>query len=78
MNNIYKNLCSRCGKERIFVKTWEEKIGYSVITTTETACPDEECQKQVEKTNKNQKAKYDASKLRRKISLSRPRHHAKS
>ncbi|MBI5127309.1 hypothetical protein HZA76_02530 [Candidatus Roizmanbacteria bacterium] len=71
----YSNPCSRCGKERVFVKTWKEKIGYSTITTTETACPDPECQKIVEKANKTQKAKYDASQLRRQQSFT---HHKKS
>lgn len=69
MNNIYSNPCIRCGKERIIVKIWKEKIGYSVVTTTETACPDKECQKMVDKTNKKQKDRYEASKLRRKLSL---------
>jgi len=67
----YSNPCPRCGKERIFVKTWKEKIGYSTITTTETACPDKECQKIVVKGNKNQKDKYEAAQLRRKQGFNR-------
>lgn len=55
MNSVYSNPCTRCGKERIVVKTWREKIGYSVVTTTETACPDKECQKIVYKSNQDQK-----------------------
>jgi len=66
MNTVGNNPCTRCGKQRIFVRTWKQKIGYSVITTTETACPDKECQKMVDKGNKNQKDKYDAAQLKRK------------
>ena len=46
------NPCIRCGKERIFVRSWKEKIGNSVVTTIENACPDPECQKIVEADNK--------------------------
>ena len=44
-----KNLCIRCGKERVVKKTWTEKVGTSLITYTETVCPDPKCQKIVEK-----------------------------
>lgn len=63
------NPCYRCGKERIFVRSWQEKIGYSVVTTTESACPDPECQKKVEDENKKRVDKLKASQLRRKASL---------
>jgi len=66
MSGKYHNACSRCGKERVIIKTWKEKIGYSVVTTIETACPDTECQKMVEQANKKQIEKHEASKLRRK------------
>ncbi len=64
MNTIYKNPCVRCGKERIVLKTWEEKIGESIIINTKTICPDPECQRLVNKDNKKQKDKYTALKLR--------------
>ncbi|OGK10454.1 hypothetical protein A2767_01195 [Candidatus Roizmanbacteria bacterium RIFCSPHIGHO2_01_FULL_35_10] len=64
MSKDYSNLCVRCGKQRIIVKTWKEKLGYSTITATMTACPDKECQKIVDANNKKQKAKQDALKLR--------------
>ncbi len=41
--------CIRCGKPRIVTKTWTETINNSVVTFTETSCPDTECQKMVEK-----------------------------
>lgn len=52
------NPCVRCGKQRIVVKKWKEKIGYSVVYNTEMACPDKECQKKVESENKKQRDKY--------------------
>jgi hypothetical protein len=63
-NQTYKNLCSRCGTERIVVKVWEEKLGNSIIVNTETACPDKACQKEVEKENKKQRDKNTAMRLR--------------
>jgi len=64
MKKTYSNPCIRCGKERIVVKTWKEKIGNSVVINTETACPDPECQKKVNSENKKQQDKYAAMKLR--------------
>lgn len=62
------NVCIRCGKERIVVKTWKEKIGNSVLTYTETACPDKECQKLVEKMNQEKKDKREQMENNRKKS----------
>jgi len=45
-------------------KVWEEKIDDSVIINTEMVCPDPECQKKVDITNKNRLDKYAAIKLR--------------
>ncbi|OGK42606.1 hypothetical protein A2954_06280 [Candidatus Roizmanbacteria bacterium RIFCSPLOWO2_01_FULL_37_12] len=64
MNTTYTNICIRCGKPRIVVKSWEEKLGFSTITATNTACPDSECQKIVDKNNAKQKARQDALKNR--------------
>lgn len=69
MNNIHGNLCVRCGKQRIVVKTWKEKLGTSTIIATMTACPDKECQKIVDENNRKQKAKQDALKNRNKARL---------
>lgn len=63
------NPCTRCGKERIFVRTWKEKIYGSTITTTENACPDPECQKIVEKENKERVEKKRSNELKRKMNL---------
>ncbi|MBI2598672.1 hypothetical protein HYW40_00410 [Candidatus Curtissbacteria bacterium] len=41
--------CIRCGKTRIVKRVWKEKLEYgSIITHTETVCPDQACQKQVD------------------------------
>ncbi len=57
MNQTFKNLCIRCGKERVFVRKWMERIDNSIVTNIETACPDPECQKIVDKKNKEQRDK---------------------
>lgn len=62
MNNTYHNQCIRCGKERIVVRTWKEQVGYSTVTNTEMACPDPQCQAQVEKENQKQVDKYQLMK----------------
>jgi hypothetical protein len=58
MEKSYQNLCIRCGKKRVVVRTWEEKTEYSTVINTEMACPDPECQKQVEKQNQKQVDKF--------------------
>lgn len=42
------NICTRCGKERVALKTYTEKVETSMVTYTEFTCPDPECQKIVE------------------------------
>ncbi len=64
MKKTYSNPCIRCGKERIVLRSWKEKIGSSVVTNTEMICPDPECQKIVNSENKKQQDKYTAMKLR--------------
>ncbi len=69
------NPCVKCGKERVDSKSWEGKIGASVVTYTLTICPDPECQKQVDqgiaerkaKTASLLKAKEDAKLAREKL-----------
>ena len=51
------NPCVKCGKERLDGKTWEGKVGASVVTYTLTVCPDPECQKQVDKGIADRRAK---------------------
>jgi hypothetical protein len=46
------NVCYRCGKTRIFLKSWKEKVdtgqGRSTLTHDQYVCPDKECQQKVE------------------------------
>jgi hypothetical protein len=46
------SVCTRCGKPRIVVDTYEEKVETSTVTYTITECSDPECQKLVNKTLK--------------------------
>ena len=61
MSSICSNPCTRCGKERVISKTYEEDIvtflGTSKVTYTETVCPDSDCQKIVDEKLKAQKQK---------------------
>ena len=52
--------CIRCGKSRIIAKSWTEKINNSVITYTQTVCPDPECQKIVDSDLQKKKDKITA------------------
>ena len=47
-SSTYKNVCIRCGKERIVIKEWEvtTETG-SKIKKSETVCPDPSCQAEV-------------------------------
>lgn len=51
------SVCTRCGKPRIVVKTYEEKVDTSTVTYTITECSDPECQKLVNKTLLTEKKK---------------------
>jgi len=51
------NKCTRCGKERIAIKTYKQKVGGSYVYWREMSCPDSECQKKVEKTLFNEAKK---------------------
>lgn len=57
------NLCIRCGKVRIDSRTWSEEVqtysGKTLVTYTETVCPDAECQKKVVERLDAQKLKNE-------------------
>jgi len=42
------NVCTRCGKIRVVTGTYNETVGNSNVTYTQTACSDPECQKLVD------------------------------
>ena len=60
------NFCVRCGKPRITLKTWSQKIGNSTVIITQTVCPNSECQKKVEAENKKKSDIRSAAKLESK------------
>ena len=63
MKISYGNPCSRCGTQRILLKSSREKIGNSFVITTQKICPKPECQKIVDRENKKQKDKNAARRL---------------
>ncbi len=69
MDKKISNPCTRCGIERIVVKTWEEKVGNSTVVNIETVCPNPECQKKVNSDNKKQHDRYIAMKLKHKNNM---------
>lgn len=56
------NICFRCGKQRILVRTWQKREGNSVLTYTTTSCPDSLCQEEVDKLLAVAEAKREALK----------------
>ncbi len=62
MGDQNTNLCIRCGKQRVVVKTKKEYINSSLVYTTITSCPDASCQKIVDAMLHKEK------KVRQKIS----------
>jgi len=75
-NKKYSNPCTRCGKERVSLKSWNETItnfmNTTEVTYTETICPDKECQKLVEKELEAQRKKKEELGLNRKNRLKKP------
>jgi hypothetical protein len=51
--------CIRCGKTRVVIDTYEEKVETSVVTYTVTACTDSDCQKIVDKLLKDEEKKRE-------------------
>ncbi len=63
------SICIECGKQRIVVGTYEEKVGNSVVVYKETICPDPECQKKVEKILAKELEKRQQSALNQKLRI---------
>jgi aspartate/methionine/tyrosine aminotransferase len=59
MLNQNINLCIRCGKQRVVVKTKKEYINSSLVLTTTTVCPDDDCQKIVDAMLNKEKEQRD-------------------
>lgn len=60
------NSCTRCGKERILARVWEEEVdtfrGKTKIKHSLTVCPDPDCQKIIDAKNLELKQKSDDQK----------------
>ena len=63
------SICIECGKQRVVVGTYEEKVGNSVVVYKETICPDPECQKKVEKTLARELEKRQQSAMNQKLRM---------
>lgn len=59
MQKQTENPCIRCGKTRVVAKVWKEYVGKSLVTYTETVCPDPACQKIVEEEFAAQREKRE-------------------
>ena len=44
----FKNLCTRCGKQRVISDSHKEMVGNSEVTFTSMTWPDPDCQKKVD------------------------------
>ncbi len=53
------NPCIRCGKQRIDGKSWKSNSGNSIITHTQTICPDSACQQIVDRGTAERKEKAE-------------------
>lgn len=72
MTTITTNVCIRCGKQRIVVKTYQELVGNHMITYTETSCPDTACQKKLVKQLDQEKIKrHDAMQTNHSFRMNR-------
>lgn len=58
-NQNIANLCIRCGKQRIIVKTHQELVGSGMVQYTETTCPNLDCQKKVDNELRKEKEKRE-------------------
>lgn len=62
--------CIRCGRPRVFEKTWKQQIGTSVLTFTRSVCADSACQKIVDEqiaAQKEKRAFHEQRRLQSKI-----------
>lgn len=56
-----ETVCIRCGKVRVLFNRWEERVARGpVLIREETVCPDQECQKLVDKKFEDLRARKEA------------------
>lgn len=53
------NVCIRCGRPRIAVKTWKEYSRAGLVIHTTTTCPNPDCQKIINQQFAAQKKKQE-------------------
>jgi hypothetical protein len=63
------SICIECGKPRIVVRTYEEKVGNSTVVYKETICANPECQKKVDKTLAKELEKRQQSAMNQKLRM---------
>lgn len=78
MKSTNTSICIECGKQRVVVGTYEEKVGNSIVVYKETICADPECQKRVEKTLAKELEKRQQSAINQKIRMESRKSAAKS
>lgn len=63
--------CIRCGKVRIFQKTWKEKVNNkgNTLTHESTVCPDSACQKEVDAKFQEMRDKREMAEEKRKSKI---------
>lgn len=74
MSETAETVCIRCGKLRVFYRTWKDRAGGrgAPITHVESVCPDSACQKIVDAKFAEMRERRELSEERRKsIVLSR-------
>ena len=63
INKKAGSVCPVCGKDRIIVKEFKERIGNAVVVTTITTCPDKNCQARLDDRLAKEKKVRDGMKL---------------
>ena len=66
--------CIRCGKTRIFKKSWTQDVAGSKVTYTLTVCPDPQCQEIVTQqlqSRKERLEKIQSASLKRRSNIRR-------
>lgn len=67
--------CPRCGEPRVVAKVWEEDLetaaGVSRVKHTRMVCPDDDCQKKVDRDIAKQEQKRAAAELAKEQRIQR-------
>lgn len=68
MQRSAETVCIRCGKLRVFLRKWKDRTNDrgTMITHTESVCPDSQCQKIVDAQFTQMREKREMSEEKRK------------